>query len=71
MEMYSVNSSNIEAIGYDAESATLRIQYLRGGTYDFQGVPLEVYNDFFNAPSKGTYFNEYIKKGGYPYSRLP
>lgn len=70
MEMILVNSSNVESIGYDADSATLRIVYVKGGIYEYQGVPMEEYEGLMNAASKGEYVNQIIKKGGYPFSKL-
>ena len=70
MEMIPVNSRNIASVGYDAESATLRVQFLKGSSYDYQGVPMEVYEGLLAAASKGDYFNNVIRKGGYPFAKL-
>lgn len=70
MEMQPVSSSNLAAIGYDYDTAVLRIEFLKGGLYEYQGVPSEVYEGFMSASSKGTYFDQNIKKGGYPYQKL-
>ncbi|HCW08627.1 MAG TPA: KTSC domain-containing protein [Cytophagales bacterium] len=70
MEMIPVNSSNVGSIGYDPESATLRIEYLKGGIYDYQGVPFEVYEGLVGAASKGDFVNQFIKKGGYPFAKI-
>jgi hypothetical protein len=70
MEMTAVSSSNIAAVGYDFDSATLRIQFLHGGVYDYQGVSSEVYDELMAAGSKGQYFDKFIKKGGYPFSKI-
>jgi hypothetical protein len=42
MEMESVNSSNLAAIGYDNEAATLRIEFLHGGIYDISTKGLHI-----------------------------
>jgi hypothetical protein len=70
MEMTPVNSSNIGSIGYDPETATLRIQFVKGGIYDYQGVPQDVYEGLLSSGSKGNFVNEFIKKAGYPCIRL-
>lgn len=70
MEMIPVNSSNVGSIGYDPDSATLRIEYSKGGIYEYQGVPIDVYEGLMGAASKGDYVNQVIKRGGYPFSRL-
>lgn len=68
--MISVTSSNLAAVGYDYDSATLRIQFLKSGTYDYYGVSSDVYEGLLAAGSKGQYFDANIKKGGYPYGRV-
>jgi hypothetical protein len=70
MEMIPVTSSNLASVGYEYETATLRIQFLNGGMYDYQGVSSDVYEGFLAAGSKGQYFDQFIKKGGYPYTKL-
>ena len=70
MEMTSVSSSNVASVGYDYNSATLRIQFHNGSTYDYYSVPEYHYTALLNASSVGTYLNEYIKKGGFAYSRV-
>lgn len=70
MEMIPVDSKNLASVGYDYEAATLRIDFLKGGTYDYYGVPLEIYEGLMSASSKGEFHNLYIKKGGYSYSRV-
>jgi len=69
MEMIPVTSSNLAAVGYEYETATLRIQFLNGGMYDYQGVSSDVYEGLLAAGSKGQYFDQFIKKGGYPFTK--
>lgn len=70
MEMQSVTSTDISEIGYDYDSATLRIIFLKGGTcYEYYSVPEEVYNGLINAPSIGQYFNMNVKKAGYTFAK--
>lgn len=60
--MISVQSSNIQAIGYDAENSLLVIDFLKGSTYEYYDVPEYEFNNLLNADSKGTYANQYIYK---------
>ena len=61
-EMIPVKSSNLKAIGYDARSRTLRIQFHdRGATYDYQNVPAQVYSLMMLSNSVGTFFSEVVK----------
>ena len=68
-EMHYVDSSNVEAIGYDEAAQELHVQFLSGGTYVYHGVPQDVYDDLMAAPSKGSYLNRMIK-GNYEYSKM-
>ena len=70
MEMQSVSSSNLSAVGYNFDSSTLRVEFLKGGLYEYQGVPSDVYEGLINAGSKGTYFDQFIKKGGYSCAKI-
>lgn len=67
-EMQSVSSSNITAIGYDAESQTAYIQFLNGSTYAYKGVPEQEFENLRTAPSLGSYLNRNFKNV-YPYER--
>jgi KTSC domain len=61
MEMIHVSSSAISAIGYDATTMRMRIQFVAGYTYDFCHVPEAVFNGFMRAGSKGAYYNDHIR----------
>lgn len=69
-EMHYVDSSNIEAIGYDADNQELHIRFLQSGeTYVYYAVEEWVYQDLMQADSKGTYLNNEIKQR-YQYGKL-
>jgi hypothetical protein len=70
MEMIPVSSSNLTAVGYDAENAILRIQFHSSGLYDYHGVSEDVYQALLAAGSKGQFFDQNIKKGGYPFTKV-
>lgn len=55
------NSSNLLSAGYDAETETLRVQFKGGAEYDYHGVPPEMSQAFFEAPSQGSYLSTIIK----------
>ena len=62
VEMQIVQSSNIEAIGYDETAQELHIRFLKSGkTYVYPGVPVDVYQGLMAAPSHGSYFSQFIK----------
>ena len=70
MERMPVQSTNIVSVGYNAETLTLEVEFHRSGIYQYFGVPAEIHEGLINAGSKGTFFNQAIKKGGYPFSKV-
>jgi len=60
-EMTYVQSSNIEAVGYDESAEQLHVQFLSGGYYVYHDVPREVFQELMYAPSKGSFLNREIK----------
>ncbi len=69
MERYSVASSNIASIGYDAPSQTLEVEFLSGTIYQYYGVPENMYEQLMQESSKGRFLDTYIKNA-YGYSRV-
>jgi len=57
----SPTSSDIAEATYEPVSQTLTVTFARGKSYRFGGVPASTWQSFHSAPSKGTYFNRYIK----------
>lgn len=61
-DMIFVDSSNIEAIGYDSATRELHVRFLKSGdTYVYYEVEEFVFEDFRRADSKGTFLNTNIK----------
>jgi hypothetical protein len=55
-------STAIGKIDYDDETQQLWISFVTNGRrYVYASVPLEVYEDFRHAFSKGTFFNQHIR----------
>ncbi len=67
--MQFVDSSNIERIGYDSNSSTLRIEFKSNRTYDYTNVPEKIFNELRNASSVGSYHARNIR-GLYPYTEI-
>ncbi len=67
-EMQHVRSSNIAAVGYDAENLMVYVQFLNGSTYAYKGVPEHEFENLRTAPSVGSYLNRNYKNV-YPYER--
>ena len=69
MDRREVASSNVRAVGYDEGTQTLEVEFHSGGVYQYYGVPVHVYREMMQAPSKGQFVNREIRNG-YPYSRV-
>lgn len=70
MNRTPVSSSNLSAVGYDPETQTLEVEFLDGGLYRYSNVPSTIHAGLMSASSHGSYFDAYIKKGGYLYSKI-
>jgi len=70
MERMPVQSSNLASVGYDSASQILEIEFNHGGIYQYFNVPTHIHDGLMSAGSKGTYFDQNIKKGGYPYNKV-
>ena len=68
-EMHSVSSSNISAVGYDADNQTVYVQFLNNTTYTYKGVPEHEFESLRTASSVGSYLNRNYKNV-YPYERV-
>lgn len=62
-------SSVIAQLHYHQETRTLRVTYVSGKVYDYQGVPEKIYKHMMAAASKGKYLNEQIK-GHYDFVKI-
>jgi len=72
-----LKSSQIAAIGYEAATKTLYIQFHPGKTssegpiYSYANVPQKLYDEFMAAESKGKWFGQHVKgKPEYPHTLI-
>ena len=65
MELVTVESSMIHAVGYDAEAQELEVVFNSGKTYRYTDVPQTVYDGLLAAESKGQYMRACVI-GVYP-----
>ncbi len=61
MKRLPVDSSAVCSVGYDPKSLVLEIEYTNGSIYDYYDVPPEIYQEFCEADSMGTFVNFRIK----------
>ena len=58
-----LESSWLDRAGYDEETQTLTVRMKNSSdVYEFKGVPAEVYREFLDAESKGSYFATKIQQ---------
>jgi KTSC domain-containing protein len=62
-------SSAIRAFTYNESRKQLRVTFVTGRIYLYDGVPPQVYLAFLAARSKGTFFNRFIRDH-YPYREV-
>jgi len=63
VEMIMVDSTSIEAIGYDLDDQELHVRFLQSGiTYVYREVPDWVFQELKIADSMGSYFNRNIRQ---------
>ena len=62
MQYHQVESSMMSLIGYDEETQTLNILFNNSGQmYEYYDVPKEVFEEFLESDSKGSYFSSMIR----------
>src|SRR5690348_5229747 len=68
-KLVPVESSMIQAVGYDPETRILEVVFNSGQTYCYEDVPPEVHQELMAADSKGQYMRAAII-GVYPDYRV-
>ena len=63
-------SSVISDFAYDPAVRELTIRFVSGRLYAYSDVPTDVVTAFGDAPSRGTFFNRFIRDH-YNYRELP
>jgi hypothetical protein len=66
--LLKIESSHIKAIGNRGKN--LFVAFNTGDVYKYNNVPYQLFLDMQKAESKGKYFNLFIRKGGYSYSKV-
>ena len=59
--MKPVESKTIRKIGHVDHLSTLIIEFKSGGTYVYDGVPLDLHDKLMQADSHGAFFAKHIK----------
>ena len=69
MQLTTIASTMLYAVGYDEDTHTLDVVFNTGGIYRYTGVPPHVYAELLQAASKGRYMQEHVLDQ-YPFQRL-
>jgi hypothetical protein len=65
-----VHSSNLDEAFYSHKRNYLIVVFKNGAVYSYENVPLEKWEEFKKAESKGSWFYHNIRNGGYDYEKL-
>jgi hypothetical protein len=61
MNATAVESTTLTTVAYDAARELLQLEFRDRAVYHYFGVPAEVHEALLRAPSKGGYFNRFIR----------
>jgi hypothetical protein len=64
-----VESTCITSATFSSELNVLQLEFRNGLSYEYFGVPAELYRGLLSAPSKGAFVSRFIR-GRFPYRRL-
>jgi hypothetical protein len=67
MRVTTVDSTTLATVAYDEARAVLQLEFRSRAIYQYFGVPAAVHEGLLEAPSKGGYFNRFIR-GRFPYA---
>jgi hypothetical protein len=56
-----ISSSTVASVGYEEDSMTLEVEFVKGTVYQYPNVPREIYEELMGASSKGNYINTVLK----------
>ena len=71
-QLISIQSDNVQAAGYDANSMTMIVQFKNGYAYEYYGIPAELWNSFIAAQPDPWSQVGYprLVQAGVPYKRI-
>lgn len=71
-QLISIQSDNVRAAGYDANSMIMTVQFNNGYTYEYYGIPLDLWKSFIAAQPNPWSLVGYprLVQAGVPYKRI-
>ena len=67
MHVTAVESTTLATVAYDKARGRLQLEFRSRAIYQYFGVAATMHEALLGAPSKGSYFNRFIR-GRFPYS---
>lgn len=67
MHVTAVESTTLATVAYDNARELLQLEFRSRAIYQYFGVAAAVHEALLGAPSKGSYFNRFIR-GRFPYA---
>ena len=58
---FQPKSTNISSVNYDDERRVLTVSFQDGGSYEYDNVPRELYEQFSRASSAGRFFGQAVR----------
>jgi hypothetical protein len=71
-QLISIQSDNVFAAGYEATSMVMTVQFNNGYTYEYYGIPIELWDSFIAAQPNPWSVVGYprLVQAGVPYKRI-
>ncbi len=70
MQRRPIRSTSLKAVGYDADTQTLEIEYRHGGLVRYTGVPDDTYQALLVVPGKALFVEQVLERGSYEREQL-
>ena len=62
MERKRINASTMRAVGYDARTRVLEVEFINGSVIQYSGVGEELHRGLMSAASPASYFKDRIEE---------
>ncbi len=71
-QLITIQSDNVRAVGYDASTLVMTVQFKNGALYEYYGVPADLWTSFVAAQPHPWSQVGYprLVQGGIPYKRI-
>jgi hypothetical protein len=70
MQRRPVRSTSLKAVGYDAATQTLEIEYRHGGLVRYTGVPAAIHAALLQLPNKALFVEQVLDRNDYGREQL-